>query len=262
MALRPSRRWLLLAALITAGLAAAPTSHAQGARPLLVFATASLQPVLGRIAADWERQAGVKVTLAFAASGALARQIEQGAPADVFASADLEWMDWAEARQLIRPATRRSLLSNTLVLIEPAGLRTSLEMAAGVPLGRLLGDQRLATGNPQSVPLGRYARAALTALGVWAEIAPRLAGTENARAALALVARGEARLGVVYGSDARSEPKVRVIATFPATSHPRIVYPFAVTAASRHPAAEDLLIYLASPDAARVLEAEGFQTLR
>lgn len=227
--------------------------------PVLVFAAASLQTALTAIAAEWQKETGKRVTFSFAGSSTLARQIEQGAPADVFASADLEWMDWAQQRNLIRPETRATLLGNTLVLIEPAGQpATSLPVVPGFPLGKWLGESRLATGNPASVPVGRYAREALTALGVWAEVSPRLAGTDNVRAALALVARGEARFGIVYMTDARTEPRVRVVGTFPAGSHTAIAYPFAVTAGAKHPDAASFLAYLSSPAAKRVFAAEGF----
>jgi molybdate transport system substrate-binding protein len=232
-------------------------------RPVLVFAAASLQSALSAIATDWQRDTGKRVTFSYAASSALARQLEQGAPADLFMSADLDWMDWAAQRNLIQPDTRRSLLGNTLVLIEPADRpATQLPITPGFPLAAMLGDSRLATGNPQSVPVGRYAQAALTALGVWEQTRPRIAGTDNVRAALALVARGEARFGIVYATDARTEPRVRVVGTLPAESHPPILYPFALTAASRHPDARAFLDHLRSPAATRIFEAEGFDILR
>lgn len=236
---------------------------AQQARPVLFFAAASLQTALNAIAADWQRETGKRVTLSYAASSALARQLDQGAPADLFASADLDWMDWAQQRNLIRPETRRILLGNRLVLIEPADVApVPLPIVPGFALAERLGTARLATGNPQSVPVGRYAQAALTALGVWPAVAPRLAGTDNVRAALALVARGEARYGIVYETDARTEPRVRVVGIFPATSHPPIVYPVARTVASTNPDASAVLDHLSSPAAIRIFQAEGFTILR
>jgi molybdate transport system substrate-binding protein len=232
-------------------------------RPVVVFAAASLQTALNAIGADWTRETGKRVAFSYAASSALARQLEQGAPADLFASADLDWMDWAESRRLIRPESRRILLGNTLVLVEPADRpATALPIGPGFPLAQAIGDSRLAVGDPRSVPAGRYAQAALTALGVWDQVAPRIAGAENVRAALTLVARGEARFGIVYETDARAEPRVRVVGAFPASSHPPIVYPFAVTAGSTHPDAEGFLRHLLSPAAARVFAAEGFSILR
>lgn len=231
--------------------------------PLLVFAAASLQPALNAIAAEWQKETGKRVSISYAASSALARQLEQGAPADLFASADLDWMDWAQQRNLIRPETRTTLLGNALVLVEPAeGPATPLAITPGFPLAAAIGESRLATGNPSSVPAGRYARQALMTLGVWDQVAPRIAGAENVRAALALVARGEARFGIVYRTDARSEPKVRVVGTFPAGSHPEIAYPFAITAMSKHPDATAFFAYLASPAAKRIFEADGFAFLK
>lgn len=227
-------------------------------KPVLVFAAASLQTALTAVAADWTKETGKKVVFSFAASSALARQIESGAPADVFASADLEWMDWAAERKLVKPETRKVLLGNTLVLVAAAEDPVTLTIAPGFPLAAALGDGHLVTGNPASVPVGRYAQAALTTLGVWGEVAGRVAGTDNVRTALALVARGEAKLGIVYATDARAEPKVKVVGTFPAGSHPPIVYPFAVTTASTHPDAAAFLAHLASPAATKRFEAEGF----
>jgi len=259
----PTTRRTTLLLPILGPLLAAPRARAQTPRPVVVFAAASLQTALNAIAAEWQRETGKRVTFSFAASSALARQLEQGAPADVFAAADLDWMDWAEQRNLIRRDTRRTLLGNTLVLVEAAERpATRLPIVPGFALAAAIGDSRLATGNPQSVPVGRYARAALTSLGVWAEVGPRIAGTDNVRAALALVARGEARFGIVYETDARTEPRVRVIGTFPAGSHPPILYPFAVTATSTNPDAAAFLGHLGSPAAVRIFEAEGFAVLR
>lgn len=251
----------LLTLILLAGLAA--PALAQEARPVVVFAAASLQTALTAIATEWQRETGKRVTFSFAASSALARQLEQGAPADLFASADLDWMDFAEQRRLVRPGTRRTLLGNSLVLIEPTSEPpATLTIALGFPLAAAIGASRLATGNVQSVPVGRYAQAALTALGVWQDVAPRVAGADNVRAALALVARGEARFGIVYATDAKTEPRVRVVGTFPAGSHPPVAYPVAVTTGSTHPDAAAFLAYLSSPAAARIFEAEGFTVLR
>jgi molybdate transport system substrate-binding protein len=244
-----------------APLAALP-ARAEPERPVLVFAAASLQTALIAIGADWQRATGKRVTFSFAASSALARQLDQGAPADLFASADVDWMDWAEQRNLIRADIRRTLLGNALVLIEPAAEpATALPIGPGFPLAAAIGASRLATGNPQSVPAGRYAQAALTALGVWDPVRPRVAGVDNVRQALALVARGEARFGIVYATDARTEPRVRVVGTFPAASHPPIVYPFALTRRTQHPDASAFLAYLGSPPAVGRFAAEGFSIL-
>jgi molybdate transport system substrate-binding protein len=254
-------RRLLLALLLLMVQPAAGT--AQESRPVLVFAAASLQTALAAIADAWRRETGRRVTVSYAATPALARQLEHGAPADLLAFADADWMDFVERRGLLRAGTRRSLLGNTLVLIEPADRPAApLTIGPGFALARALGDSRLAIAHPETVPAGRYARAALESLGVWSAVRPRVAGTDNVRAALALVARGEARFGIVYGTDARTEPRVRVVGEFPATSHPPILYPFAVTATSTHPDAQALLEYLRSPAAIRVFEAEGFLIIR
>lgn len=256
------RRRLALAVIAALAFAAPRLAYAQEARPVTVFAAASLQTALNAIAAEWQKETGKKVTFSYAASSALARQMEQGAPADLFASADLEWMDWAQQRNLIRPDSRKTLLANTLVLIAPADQATDLKIKPGFPLAAAIGDSRLATGDPRAVPVGRYAQAALTALGVWNEVQPRIAGADNVRAALALVARGEARFGIVYATDAKTEPRVKVVDTFPQSSHPQVLYPFAVTAASRNPDAQVFLDYLRSPAATRIFEAEGFTPVK
>ncbi|OYU50632.1 MAG: molybdate ABC transporter substrate-binding protein [Rhizobiales bacterium PAR1] len=248
-------------ALFIATLGTLPVT-AQERRPVLVFAAASLQTALNAVATEWQKEAGKEVKFSYGASSALARQIEQGAPADLFASADLDWMDWATERKLIKIGTRRTLLGNALVLIAPKELATHLVIAPGFPLAQEIGDTRLATGNPQSVPVGKYARQALMALGVWEQVGPRIAGADNVRAALSLVARGEAKFGIVYETDARTEPRVRVVGTFPASSHSPVVYPFAVTATSTNPDADAFLTYLSSPTARRIFEKEGFSILK
>jgi molybdate transport system substrate-binding protein len=255
MALNRRAAALVLAAVL--GLPAAPRAEA----PVMVFAAASLRTALDGIAAEWTAATGATVAFSYAASPALARQIESGAPADIFASADLRWMDHVEAQGLLAPGTRRNLIGNDLVLIAPAASDAALTPAPGFPLAAALGDGRLAMGAPDSVPAGTYAREALTALGVWDAVAPKMAGAENVRAALALVARGEAPLGVVYRSDAEAEPSVRVVAAFPAGSHAEIVYPFALTAASTNPDAAAFLDHLASPAARAVFAAQGFTAL-
>lgn len=256
----PLRRWFLTGLLASA---VASPALAQESRPVVVFAAASLQTALNAVAAEWQKETGKRVTFSYAASSALARQLEQGAPADLFASADLDWMDWSQQRELIKVDTRLTLLANTLVLIEPADRpATQLTIAPGFPLAAAIGGSRLATGNPRSVPVGRYAQAALTALGVWNEVQPRIAGADNVRAALGLVSRGEARFGIVYATDARTDPRVRVVGTFPASSHPPVHYPVAVTANSTHPDAAAFLAYLTSPSAVQMFESQGFSIVR
>ena len=232
--------------------------QAQESRPVLFFAAASLQTALNAVAKEWKKDTGKTVTFSYAASSALAKQMENGAPADLFASADQKWMDWAQEKKLIKPETRKVLLANALVLIAPADDKTTLNIAPNFPLATALGDGRLATGNPASVPVGAYAKEALTNLGVWAAVEPRLAGTDNVRTAVALVARGEAKFGIVYATDAWAEDKVRVVDIFPNATHTPIVYPFAVTANATNPDAAVFLAYLSSPAAIKIFEAEGF----
>jgi molybdate transport system substrate-binding protein len=236
---------------------------AAATKPVIVFAAASLKDALGAIEKAWEARTGNKAAISFAASSALAKQLEQGAPADVFVSADLKWMDYAAERKLIDDSSRVDLLGNTLVLIAPKDATVDLKIAKGFDLAKALGDGRLAMGDPKAVPAGIYAEAALTSLGVWDQVSAKVAGAENVRAALTFVARGEAPLGIVYGTDAKSEPAVRVVDTFPADSHPPIVYPAALTAAaSANAAAKDFFAFLASPEAKALFEAQGFTVLK
>lgn len=235
------------------------------AQTLTVFAAASLKNALDAIVAE-RKPAGARVSIAYGASSTLARQIENGAPAEVYVSADLEWMDYLAARGLIRADTRRNLIGNALVLIAPQDGRQSdgrqtVDLRPGVPLAALLGGGRLAIADPHSVPAGKYAHAALEKLGVWPSVAGRLAPAENVRAALMLVARGEAPLGIVYASDAAAEPKVRIAARFDARLHPPIVYPAALTAAARGGDAAQFLDALGTPAARALFERHGFARL-
>ena len=227
---------------------------------MLVFAAASLKTALDRIAAAWRTETGKAATISYAASSTLAKQIENGAPAELFISADEDWMDYLQERQLIDPKTRIDLLGNRLVLIAPAATGSSTKIAPGFPLAALLGDGRLAMADPGAVPAGRYGRAALEKLGVWSTVAHRIAAAENVRAALLLVARGEAPLGIVYQTDAAAEPLVRIVATFPPDSHPPIVYPMALTPTAGAEARE-LAAYLRGPAAGVLFEAQGFALL-
>jgi molybdate transport system substrate-binding protein len=231
--------------------------------PLTVFAAASLKESLDEAAAAYQKASGQTVRVSYAASSALARQIEQGAPADVFLSADLEWMDYLQQRKLIDPKTRRNLLGNTLVLVAPAtGDIAPVALKPGVDLLPRLGENgRIALGLTASVPAGKYAKASFISLGAWKSLEPRVAEAESVRAALMLVARSEAPLGVVYGSDAKAEPKVRVVAVFPENTHAPIVYPVARIAASKNPHAVAFARWLATPAASRVFRAHGFKVL-
>lgn len=244
-----------------AGLAAvlaAPTPGQADSAPPLVFAAASLQDVLPGAAAA----VGFRPRFSFGGSSALARQIEQGAPADLFLSADLDWMDYLDQRGLIVRASRRNLLSNRLVLVSGAGSLIRLRMGRSMPLAAALANGRLAIADPAGVPAGRYARAALTSLDVWNSIAGRLAPADSVRGALAFVARGECPLGVVYATDAMAERRVRIVGVFPESSHPPIVYPGALVAGARNPGnAAALLGALQSPRAAAAFRQAGFGVL-
>ena len=226
-----------------------------------VFAAASLSDVLNELALVYTQQTGNRVEFSFAATSMLARQIENGARADLLLAADQEWMDYVDQRGLIRKATRRNLLGNRLALIAPADSTVRLSIGPEFPLLAALGGGRLATGDPDSVPAGRYARAALVSLHVWNAIADRLVRADNVRGALAFVARGEAPLGIVYATDARADQRVRVVDLFPASSHPAITYVAALTTGASAPAAS-FLDFLRSPTAAAAFERYGFSVLR
>jgi molybdate transport system substrate-binding protein len=222
-----------------------------------VFAAASLKNALDEVSPIYEKEAGGRARISYAASSALARQIENGAPADVFLSADREWMDYLERKALLVPGTRRDLLGNRLVLIAPASRPARVQPEPGFPLRNALGGNRLAMGDPQHVPAGRYAKAALENLGVWAQVRSQVAPMDNVRAALALVARGETPLGIVYATDAKAERAVTVAGVFPADSHPSIVYPVAVVKGAKNEGAA-FAAFLAGPQARRVFEKHGF----
>jgi molybdate transport system substrate-binding protein len=240
-------------------LAAAVPMAARAQAPLTVFAASSLTDALRALVQDWAARGNPAPRLSFAASSALARQIEQGAPADLFLSADEPWMDYVQERGQIVNATRISPIGNVLVLVAPAGTTGTVDLARGTDLAALVGNRRLATGDPAHVPVGRDAQAALEWMGQWGAIAPRLARAENVRAALLLVERGEAPLGVVYATDALAAPGVRVIAEFPPESHPPITYPFALTRrAEANAEARDLLAFLTSAEAMPGWQRHGF----
>jgi molybdate transport system substrate-binding protein len=255
----------LLAVVLICGRAAAdallagdpPPAAPRDAPALLVFAAASLADALTQVDAAFTVRTGVPVKASFAATSVLAKQIEAGAPAQVFLSADREWMDYLEQRALLQRGSRRDLLGNTLVLIAPRDSTVRLNIAPGFDLAGALGAGRLAIADPDSVPAGRYARAALVKLGVWPKVSGRVVGAENVRAALEFVARGEAPLGIAYRSDAQAEKRVRVVDVFPADSHPPIVYPVALTAGAP-PAAARYAAFLSSDEARATFERAGF----
>jgi molybdate transport system substrate-binding protein len=246
-----------LALLVAAGLAwtggVQPVS-AQG-KDVVVFAAASLQNALDEIARQWHRETGKKAVISYAASSTLIKQIEQGAPADIFFSADLDWMDYAQQKDLIKRDTRFNLLENRLVLIAP-GLERPREHPTGVRPRRLLNGGLLAMGNIDAVPAGKYGKASLEKLGVWDSVKDKIAQAESVRAALLLVSRGKAALGIVYQTDVAADLRVKIVGTFPDSSHPAIIYPIALTKQSTNADAQAFLNYLRS--ARRPFERQGF----
>jgi molybdate transport system substrate-binding protein len=229
--------------------------------PLLVFAASSLTDALNEIGAAYTRETGQQVKLSYAASSVLAKQIEAGAKADVFFSADTDWMDYVTARSLIDKPTRKDLLGNRLVLVAPKGSPIQLKIAPNFPISAALGKGRLSTGDPDSVPVGKYARGALTSLGVWDDVADRLIRAENVRSALSFIARGEAPLGIVYETDALIDKGVRVVDVFPDNSHLPIVYPVAATTVAQ-PTAARFVKYLQSDAAVASFKKFGFSIRR
>jgi len=228
---------------------------------ITIFAAASMKNAIDDINAAFTKQTGIKTVASYAASSALIKQIENGAPADVFASADLDWMDYGAQKKLVKDDMRVNLLGNRLVLIAPKDSKIGeVTIAPGFDLAKLAGGGRVVTANVRAVPVGKYARAALAKLGSWTAVEPKMAMVDNVRAALALVARGEAALGIVYATDAKVEPNVKVVGTFPADSHPAIVYPVALTATAK-PDAARYLDYLRSQAAKDIFDKYGFSYL-
>jgi molybdate transport system substrate-binding protein len=241
------------------GSAAAPALGQD--KGLTVFAAASMKNALDEVDAAYTAKTGIKVVASYAASSALAKQIEQGAPADIFVSADTDWMDYAIGRKNINEPTRVNLLGNALVLIAPTDSKIdNVTIGPGFDLASLAGSSRIATGDVKAVPVGKYAKAALVNLGSWQTAEPKFALAESVRAALTLVARGEAVLGIVYATDARVESGVKIVGTFPAESHPPIIYPVAATATAK-PEAAGYLAFLRSSAAKTIFEKYGFTYL-
>ena len=257
------RRLVLTAAAALLAPVAATAATAPETRRLTVFAAASLTDALDQVSKAWQAQGHAGPVFSFASSGVLAKQIDAGAPADLFLSADETWMDWLARRDRLRAGTRRDLVGNRLVLVERAASLKPVVIGPGTDLPGLLGaGGRLAVGNPASVPAGIYARQALTALGLWDRLKDRLAPAENVRAALLLVERGEAPAGIVYASDVRAAPGLAVAGVFPESSHPPIVYPGAVLAGAALPQqAQRLLDFLAGGTAQAIFHNLGFASL-
>ncbi|WP_320201455.1 molybdate ABC transporter substrate-binding protein [Agrobacterium sp. rho-13.3] len=227
-----------------------------------VFAAASMKNALDAANAEWTKQSGNKTTVSYAASSALAKQIEGGAPADLFISADLAWMDYVAGKKLIKEDTRTNLLGNRLVLVAPADKATPVEIKQGFDLAKLVGDGKLAMGAVDSVPAGKYGKAALEKLGVWSSVEGKVAGAESVRAALVLVSRGEAPYGIVYQTDAAADQGVKIVGSFPQESHEPIIYPVAILSESKSPAAAAYLDFLKSAKAAPFFEKQGFTILK
>jgi len=252
--------WILAAAMAVLGTAAPVAGQP---KPVLVFAAASLKTALDDIDAQYVKDTGKpKAAVSYAASSTLAKQIEAGAPADIFISADLDWMDYLAKKDLIKPETHKTLLGNRLVLVAPKNSAASVDIKPGFPLASLLQGGKLAMADTRAVPAGKYGQAALESLGVWSQVSGSVAQAENVRAALALVARGEAPYGIVYQTDAASEPGVKIAGTFPENSHPPIVYPIALLKDSANPEAAAFLAYVESAKAAPLFEKQGFTVLK
>jgi molybdate transport system substrate-binding protein len=250
----------VLGATLTLGLTLGPASAQSG--NVVLFAAASLKDALDDIDRQYQMDTDKHLITSLAASSLLAKQIEVGAPADVFISADLDWMDYLAQRNLIKADTRKNLVGNELVLIAPKDSTIQVKIEPNFPLAALLGGGRLAMADTSAVPAGKYGKAALEKLGVWDTVSGQIAQAENVRAALALVARKEAPLGIVYQTDAAAEPKVKIVGVFPADTHPPIIYSIAVTARSTNPDAVGLVDYLVSPKAAPFFEKQGFTVLK
>src|SRR5215813_9731272 len=231
------------------------------AESLIVFAAASLKDALDEVNAAYQREKGQEAAASYAASSTLAKQIEAAAPADVFISADLDWMDYLAKKNLIKPETRANLLGNRLVLVAPADSAAKLGIVPNFPLAQALGSGRLAIADPNGVPAGKYGKAALEVLGVWSSVVDRLAPAENVRATLLLVSRGETPLGIVYRTDAVADKGVKILDTFPGNTHPPIIYPIAAVAASTNPGNVGYIAFLKSPAARPLFEKWGFTVL-
>lgn len=227
-----------------------------------VFAAASLKEALDAVNAAWSEETGRKARISYGGTPALAKQIALGAPADIFISANEDWMDYVEATGRAEPGTRRGLLANRIVLIAPQASNVSTEIGPGFPLRRLLGSRRLAMADVEAVPAGKYGKSALQALGVWRSVEDRIVQTQNVRGALALVARAEAPLGIVYLTDAAAESRVQIVAMLPAGTHPPIVYPMVQLSSATDSAAKDFARFLVEDRAAAIFRDHGFEVLR
>lgn len=250
----------ILALALLAPIALPTTAAAQD--KVTVFAAASIKNALDAANAAWSEKTGNAAIVSYAASSALAKQVEAGAPADLFVSADLAWMDYVAGKNLILEDTRTNLVGNRLVLVAAADKAQPVDIKPGFELAKLVGEGKLAMGAVESVPAGKYGKAALEKLGVWSSVEGKVAAADNVRAALLLVSRGEAPYGIVYQTDAAADPGVRIVGTFPEDSHEPIIYPVAILSGSRNPAAATYLNFLKSPEAAPFFEKQGFTILK
>jgi molybdate transport system substrate-binding protein len=240
----------------------AGTVSASAADKITVFAASSLKNVLDAVNTSWKAVAGKEATISYAASSALAKQVEGGAPADVFISADLNWMKYLTDKNLVTPGTEVKLLGNEIVLVVPKDSKVETKIEKDFKLADIIGDSKLAMGNVDSVPAGKYGKAALEWLGVWSSVEDKVAQAENVRAAMKLVSTGEAAAGIVYTTDAHADDTVKVIGAFPEDSHPPIIYPAAIIASSKNPDAAEFVKYLQSDKAKVIFEDEGFTVLK
>jgi molybdate transport system substrate-binding protein len=246
-------------ALVATGARIQPAAAQQGGDPI-VFAAASLKNALDAINHAWQKESGKKARISYAASSALAKQLEQDAPAQMFISADLDWMDYVAKKNLIKPESRANLLGNRIVLIAPKDKAQAVDIRPGFDLAKVLGGGRLAMANVDTVPAGKYGKAALEKLGVWGSVADKVAQTENVRAALLLVSRAEAPAGIVYQTDAAADPNVKIIGSFPENTHPPIIYPVALTTKAG-PDAAAFLAHIRGAKARPLFEAQGFTVI-
>jgi molybdate transport system substrate-binding protein len=259
------RRWIRItgAALGAVWLGAVMLSApAQAAEKVTVFAAASLKNALDDVTTAWQKETGKEAATSYAASSALAKQIESGAPADIFISADLDWMDYVAKKNLIKADSRKNLLGNRIVLVAPADKAEPVEIKKGLDLAKLLGDGRLAMGEVKTVPAGKYGKDALESLGIWSSVESKVAGAESVRAALLLVSRGEAPYGIVYQTDAAADKGVKIVGTFPEDSHDPIIYPIALLGESKSADAQSLFDYIKSAKAVPFFEKQGFTVLK
>jgi molybdate transport system substrate-binding protein len=248
-------------AVVFVGWAGLQPSSAQAADKVVVFAAASLKNALDNINVVWKAETGKEATISYAASSALAKQIEGAAPADIFISADLQWMNYLTEKKLVKQGSVVELLGNKIVLVAPKDSKVEATIAPDFPLAKLLEGGKLAMADVRAVPAGKYGKTALESLGVWKSVEAQVAQAENVRAALKFVATGEAPLGIVYQTDAHAEPAVNVIGTFPANTHEPIVYPIGLTASSTNPDAAEFAKFVQSARARKLFEEQGFTVL-